>query len=97
LAFYIFISETRKDHEFSDWFKKNSYLAAIITLFSSGNVELLRLLDSKFAGIELFSAPFSSDASNWIFWGGFLNIFIEDIPQLIIQVKPLSGPFFNLV
>jgi len=97
LAFNIFIFEIKENPKFSDWFKKNTKLAAIITLFSSGNVELLRLLDSKFAGIELFSAPFSSDASNWIFWGGFLNIFIEDIPQLIIQVKPLSGPFFNLV
>ncbi|CAG8733889.1 14724_t:CDS:2, partial [Funneliformis caledonium] len=86
LAFYIFIFETRKNPKFADWFRENSKLAAIITLFSSGNVELLHLLDSNFAGYKLFSAPFSSKALRWIFWGGFSNIFIEDLPQLIIQI-----------
>ncbi|CAG8552569.1 7721_t:CDS:2, partial [Funneliformis mosseae] len=66
--------------------RENSKLAAIITLFSSGNVELLHLLDSNFAGYKLFSAPFSSKALRWIFWGSFSNIFIEDLPQLIIQI-----------
>ncbi|CAG8702791.1 16932_t:CDS:2, partial [Funneliformis caledonium] len=86
LAFYIFIFETRKNPKFADWFRENSKLAAIITLFSSGNIELLHLIDSNYAGYKLFSAPFSSKALCWIFWGGFSNILIEDLPQLIIQI-----------
>ncbi len=86
LAFNIFIFEIKENPKFSDWFKKNTKLAAIITLFSSGSIELLHLLDSNFAGFALFSAPFSSKALYWIFWGGILNILIEDLPQLIIQV-----------
>ncbi|CAG8659192.1 3117_t:CDS:2, partial [Funneliformis mosseae] len=92
LAFYIFIFETRKNPKFSDWFRENSKLAAIITLFSSGNIELLHLLDSNYAGYKLFSAPFSSKAIRWIFWGGFSNIFIEDLPQLIIQIIYVVSP-----
>src|ERR1044072_4534173 len=87
LAFNIFTFELRKNSKFNKWFEDNSKLAAIITLFSSGDIGLLHLLDSNFAGLELFSAPFSSKASYRIFWGGVLNIFIEDLPQLLIQVK----------
>lgn len=58
----------------------------MITLFGSGNVELLHLINSQFANFSIFSAPFSSEALNWIFWGGFIDILIEDLPQLIIQV-----------
>jgi len=86
LAFNIFTFEIRGNFKFKDWYKDNSKLAAIITLLSSGNVELLHLLDSNFANFEIFSAPFSTKALYWIFYGGILNIFIEDIPQLIIQV-----------
>src|SRR6266511_1347844 len=93
LAFNIFIFEIKENPKFSNWFKKNSKLAAIITLFSSGNVELLRLLDSNFAGFTLFSAPFSSKALCWIFWGGLFNLLLEDLPQLLIQVNS----FFSLL
>ena len=58
LAFNIFIFEISKYPKFNEWFKDNSKLAATITLFSSGDIELLHLLDSNFAGFKLFSAPF---------------------------------------
>ncbi|RIA99442.1 hypothetical protein C1645_811475 [Glomus cerebriforme] len=86
LAFYIFIFEIKKNPEFSAWFKNNSKIGPIITLFSSGNVELLHLLNSNFAGLEPFSAPFSMKAIFLILCGRFLNILIEDLPQLIIQI-----------
>jgi len=76
-----------KNDQFKEWYNKNSKLAAFITLFSSGDVELLHLLDSKFANFQIFSAPFSQRALNWIFWGVILNVFIEDLPQLLIQVN----------
>jgi len=87
LAFNIFIFETKENPKFSDWLKENTKLVAIITLFSSGSVELLHLLDSNFAGFALFSAPFSSKTLYWIFWGEVFNILIGDLPQLLIQVN----------
>src|SRR5687768_10965196 len=92
LALKIFTFEIRGNSKFEAWYKANSKLAGIITLFSSGNVELLHLLDSNFANFEIFSAPLSTKALNWIFYGGILNTFIEDLPQLIIQVT-LEGLF----
>ncbi|CAB5165759.1 unnamed protein product [Rhizophagus irregularis] len=86
LAFKVFIFELTKNSKFKDWFEEHAIFIRIITLFASGNVELLHLLDSKFAGISLFDAPFSPKALYWIFWGGIANIFIEDIPQLLIQI-----------
>ena len=87
LAFMILSFETTQNPEFREWLKNNSKLVAILTLFSSGNVELLQMFSSYYGGFKVFSAPFSSLALTWIFWGGFLNIFMEDIPQLTIQVK----------
>ena len=50
-------------------------------------VEILNHLQSNLAGFKIFQAPFSDSAKSKIFWGSFLNIFIEDIPQVAIQVR----------
>ena len=86
MTFNIFAFEIRGNFKFEDWYKKNSKLATIITLFCSENVELLNLLDSNFANFGIFSAPFSTKALYRIFYDRILNTFIENIPQLIIQV-----------
>ncbi|CAG8609215.1 7657_t:CDS:2, partial [Diversispora eburnea] len=43
------------------------------------------LFVSKNAGFKLFQAPFSTKGKNTIFWASCLAIFVEDIPQVIIQ------------
>jgi hypothetical protein len=50
------------------------------------DVEILAILESNLAGFKIFQAPLSNSARTKIFWGAFSNLFIEDIPQLIIQV-----------
>jgi hypothetical protein len=101
MVFYIINSE-RNNEKFEKWFEETnkwidtSKLAAFVTLFGSGNVELLHLLNSKFAGFQMFSAPFSEKALNWILWGGFINILFEDLPQLTIQVT-LKFVLFHLI
>ncbi|RIA98784.1 hypothetical protein C1645_812263 [Glomus cerebriforme] len=85
LAFIILISETRNP-KFNKWFKNYLKPVAIITVFSSGDVKLLHIFDSNYGGFKIFSAPFSSLALKLIFWGGFLNTIVEDLPQLIIQI-----------
>ncbi len=68
------------------WFKNNSQPAAIITILCGGDISVLKLLSSNLAGFELFNAPLSEKAEKFIYYGGILNTFIEDLPQLIIQV-----------
>ena len=87
MAFNIFAFELRDNEEFKKWFEKYAIIIRIVTLLASGNVELLHVLDSKYGGFPLFDAPFSQKAIDWIFWSGFANLFIEDIPQLLIQVN----------
>ena len=74
---------------FYHWFTAHEKTTnIIITLAASANIKALNILNSNLAGFTFFRAPsFSKSARSKIFWGTFLNIFIEDIPQLIIQVR----------
>jgi len=51
------------------------------------NIELLDILSLKFAGLNIFSASYSTKTQILLFWLGILNFIIEDIPQFIIQVN----------
>ncbi|CAG8763941.1 25780_t:CDS:2, partial [Gigaspora margarita] len=82
----LFISrETRDNFQFREWFTENSNILAVLTILSGADIESLTLFCSMFGGYKIFSAPFSINAINWINYGSILNIFIEDLPQLIIQ------------
>ncbi|CAG8525342.1 13012_t:CDS:2 [Funneliformis mosseae] len=85
LAFTIITRENLTE-EFSKWSKNNTKVVAIFTLLAGADIEILNVLESKFAGYEIFNAKFSNSASNIIFWGACLNIFIEDIPQVVVQI-----------
>ena len=80
------MKEISKNAKFQEWFSQNLRVASILTLLAGADVEVVTLLGSKFAGLKMFSAPLSKTLLNQVFWGGTLNLFIEDIPQLIIQV-----------
>ncbi|PKK70377.1 hypothetical protein RhiirC2_849977 [Rhizophagus irregularis] len=85
MAFVIISGENMRP-EFFHWFTKNFRLASVFTVLSGANVEILSILGSNLAGLKIFQAPFSNSAKSIIFWGGITNIFIEDIPQVIIQI-----------
>ena len=78
--------EISKNAKFQEWFGQNVRVASVLTLLAGSDVEVITLLGSNFAGLKVFSAPLSKIALNLVFWGSTLNLFIEDIPQLIIQV-----------
>ncbi len=59
----------------------------MITISSAMNIELLDILSLKFAGLNIFSASYSTKTQILLFWLGTLNFIIEDIPQFIIQVN----------
>ncbi|CAG8521772.1 10973_t:CDS:2, partial [Dentiscutata heterogama] len=84
LAFIIFTNEI-SNYYFKEWLADNFTYAALFTLLAGADVEILLLLNSHFAGFELFNAPFSQKSRDYIFWGKFATIFIDGIPWLIIQ------------
>ncbi|RHZ83236.1 hypothetical protein Glove_99g117 [Diversispora epigaea] len=98
-AFYIIIEESKPDNKsgsnfsksskyenFFDWFTKHGKVASIFTVLAGADIEALSILYSNMAGFEFFNAPFSTIGKHRIFWGSCLNIFLEDIPQVIIQI-----------
>ncbi|CAG8668162.1 8532_t:CDS:2, partial [Ambispora leptoticha] len=85
-ALYVILSENSRNDKFNSWFRKYPQVAAIFTLFASGDVVILHVLDSQVAGLQIFSATFSERAEAIIFITSTLNLFIEDLPQFIIRV-----------
>jgi len=55
-------------------------------MIAATDVEAITLMSSELFGLQIFSAPLSTRTEYWIFWVGFGNLFIEDMPQLVIQV-----------
>ncbi|RHZ82458.1 hypothetical protein Glove_109g153 [Diversispora epigaea] len=84
-AFHI-ISYENKSKAFLDWFSQHEKVASVFTILSSADIEALRILHSNLAGFKFFQAPISTKGKNKIFWVSCLTIFVEDIPQLIIQL-----------
>ncbi|GES87232.1 hypothetical protein GLOIN_2v1525796 [Rhizophagus clarus] len=60
----------------------NSVVLLIFTILSSADVETLNILQSY----DFFENKFSDSTTSKIFWVACLGIFIEDIPQVTIQV-----------
>ncbi|RHZ74550.1 hypothetical protein Glove_221g77 [Diversispora epigaea] len=83
-AFYIIFDE-KKSENFRNWFTKYVKVALIFAVLSGADIEALSILHSNIAGFEFFNAPFSPKGKNKIFWASCLYIFVEDIPQVIIQ------------
>lgn len=90
LGISIVLQEITKNKNFYKWFKNNTSIVALFTILAGTDIEILNILTSQVAGIMIFNAPISVKAESYIFWGSFLGLFIEDIPQLIIQVSKLK-------
>ncbi|RGB32297.1 hypothetical protein C1646_707122 [Rhizophagus diaphanus] len=85
LAFYIITQENTRP-KFFQWFTNHGKVASVFTVLAGADIEALNILHSNLAGFPFFRAPFSDEAKSKIFWGACINIFIEDIPQVIIQI-----------
>ncbi|RHZ49464.1 hypothetical protein Glove_520g8 [Diversispora epigaea] len=88
-AFYI-IFEENKSKLFMKWFTQYGKVVSLFTVLSGADIEALSILYSNVAGLKFFKAPFSPEGKGRIFWGSCLNIFLEDIPQMIIQILYLN-------
>ncbi|CAG8569410.1 695_t:CDS:2 [Diversispora eburnea] len=84
-ALYI-PSKENKSKDFRVWFTQNEKAASVFTVLSSADIEILSILNSNLAGFKIFQAPISIKGKNRIFWVSCLTVFVEDIPQMIIQL-----------
>ena len=88
IAIYIISQEnSNSKQEFHEYFVKNTTIVSICSVIAGADIKAIQiLLSSKIAGLELFSAKFSEDSENYIFWCALTGFLIEDIPQFGIQV-----------
>ncbi|CAH1767997.1 3795_t:CDS:2, partial [Entrophospora sp. SA101] len=86
LASTIIINQSRNSDnwKFKIWLHRHTGFASTMTILSMLNIEALRILNSNFLDKEIFSANFNRKALKLIIIGGLINMFIEDIPQLVI-------------
>ncbi|CAG8740287.1 17059_t:CDS:2, partial [Rhizophagus irregularis] len=85
MSMIIILKEITRNESFYNWFKLNTNIAALFTILASADLEVLDTLSSQVGGIKLFNAPMSEKTQLYIFWGSLVGLFIEDIPQFIIQ------------
>ena len=45
---------------------------------SGADIEVLQILSSKFAGFDMFTAPFSEQAEKYIFWYALIGFLFEN-------------------
>ncbi|CAG8786912.1 11388_t:CDS:2, partial [Dentiscutata erythropus] len=83
---FIILSKEVSNRYFREWIANNFKFAAIFTLLASADIEILLVLSSHFAGLNIFTAAYSNEAKNYIFWSKILTIIINDLPWLIVQV-----------
>ncbi|PKY57537.1 hypothetical protein RhiirA4_411730 [Rhizophagus irregularis] len=86
MSMIIILKEITRNESFYNWFKLNTNIAALFTILASADLEVLDTLSSQVGGIKLFNAPMSEKTQLYIFWGSLVGLFIEDIPQFIIQI-----------
>ncbi|CAG8498268.1 hypothetical protein C2G38_2254183 [Gigaspora rosea] len=84
IAFWIIMNENT-NRKFFSWFINHGKVVSVFTLLAASDIEALMILQSNIAGFQFFQAPFSNTALSRIFWSACLNIFIEDIPRVVIQ------------
>ncbi|CAG8527326.1 6540_t:CDS:2 [Funneliformis mosseae] len=91
LAFRIIDKELRNNGEqaekFRAWLNENSKIVNIFTILAGTDIEILTVLDSKIMmfGFDKFNVGFSKETEHRIARYSFINIILEDIPQLVIQ------------
>ncbi|CAG8491244.1 5828_t:CDS:10 [Scutellospora calospora] len=78
-------SQPQQNTAFYSWFRKYHNVAAITTLCSAIDIEILTLIDSNIANNSLFNAQLSDSSEHWISRASCVNFFIEDAFQLAIQ------------
>ncbi|KAF0521127.1 hypothetical protein F8M41_015918 [Gigaspora margarita] len=104
IALILITREIRTNLLFIKWLNKYKSIVSAFTICSSADISLFEFLTSKFASFEIFNAPISDFTICWIYWGTIINIFIKNIPQLVIQilyyiftVKYEAIPFLTLI
>ncbi|CAG8525393.1 3950_t:CDS:2 [Paraglomus occultum] len=86
IALYIMITENMQSYKFHIWTQSCAKGAAVFTVLSAANIEVLTMTNSKLYKSDYFSAPLSEQSLKIIFWASTASFFLEDVMQFIIQI-----------
>jgi hypothetical protein len=80
--------------KFSRWLKNNKFVATILVVCSTISLEFIEFSTSGWGGSEKFNSKLNRFGKFIVFYGAIINIFIQDIPKLVIQVRNISVIIF---
>ncbi len=67
MSMIIILREIKQNKVFYEWFKNNTNIASLFTIFASTNIGVLNILSSKVAGIMVFSSYVQKNSIFYIF------------------------------
>ncbi|CAG8693297.1 13536_t:CDS:2 [Rhizophagus irregularis] len=85
--------------EFLGWLKDNKFVATILIACSFISLEFFEFSNSKWGGLKTFNSKMNRFGKIIVFYGAIVNIFIRDVPKLVIQIiyrETLKGNQFML-
>ncbi|GBC34461.2 hypothetical protein GLOIN_2v1848827 [Rhizophagus irregularis DAOM 181602=DAOM 197198] len=94
--FYTFCHNAE---EFLGWLKDNKFVATILIACSFISLEFFEFSNSKWGGLKTFNSKMNRFGKIIVFYGAIVNIFIRDVPKLVIQIiyrETLKGNQFML-
>jgi hypothetical protein len=80
--------------DFLEWLKDNKFVATILVVCSIISLEFLEFSTSRWGGLKRFNSKMNRLGKFIVFYGAIVNIFIRDIPKLVIQVRNISVIIF---
>lgn len=72
---------------FSNWLMENKLVATILVVCSAISLEFLEFSTSKWGGSDKFNSKMNRFGKLIVFYGAIFNIFVQDVPRLVIQVS----------
>ena len=94
MVMYVIISEVRSSLEVETYLVKYNWLVSIVSIMSLSNFEVMVILNSGLLDHKMFKIGWNSRTDMKVKSLGLFGHIIEDIPQLVIQVRFLLFPFF---
>ncbi|RGB34023.1 hypothetical protein C1646_743024 [Rhizophagus diaphanus] len=85
--------------EFLGWLKDNKFVATILIACSFISLEFFEFSNSRWGGLKTFNSKMNRFGKIIVFYGAIVNIFIRDVPKLVIQIiyrETLKGNQFML-
>ncbi|CAG8662032.1 11997_t:CDS:2, partial [Ambispora gerdemannii] len=104
MTVFLQLREKITNKKYKSWYRNNLVVASFFGATSVINVDVLTITYSQLLDINAFKASCSPEMGRKIFYMNWFNLFVQDLPQLVILILYHKNvvvmnfvPFFALV